>query len=319
MVSCQACARKNPPTRVNCVYCGGPLEVTQESAAWQRPTLRRLEKWEEGFNVILLPQQNFNLTFESLTQMSVLLKLSPEEIQRIHASQMPLPLARAASLDEALLVERRLSELGVQAQTVSDRDLGFDALRAKRLRALEFHDDVLIAYQVVTNEAVMLRWAEILLFVEGRRIEQRVEVEERRRRGLEKEIVDASETLTDEILLDIYTSQMDGGYRIASDGFDFSCLRELKSLVVAQNFSTLTGILGARASHAIYDDNYKRVRHALALVWPLEQQTESGGWRRARPGRVSTQAVTVSSNETQFTLYSRLQWFFRIHRAGLQG
>jgi hypothetical protein len=53
------------------------------------------------------------------------------------------------------------------------------------------------------------------------------------------------------------------------------------------------------------------VRHALAAVWPLEQQTESRGWHRKRPGQVSTESVTRSDNEQQFTRYSRLRRYLQ--------
>ena len=59
-------------------------------------------------------------------------------------------------------------------------------------------------------------------------------------------------------------------------------------------------------------DDY-RVRHALGIVWPLEQQTEARGWRRARVGRVNTEAVTKSDNEQQFTRYSRLRYYLKVH------
>jgi hypothetical protein len=52
------------------------------------------------------------------------------------------------------------------------------------------------------------------------------------------------------------------------------------------------------------------LRSALEPVWGMEQETESSGWRRDRPGKYSFGAATVSSNESQFTLYSRLSYYF---------
>src|SRR5947209_2187413 len=60
MVTCEECLRANPPTRATCLYCAAPLPRTQENAALLRPTLRRLEKWERGFNVILLTGAEFD-------------------------------------------------------------------------------------------------------------------------------------------------------------------------------------------------------------------------------------------------------------------
>jgi hypothetical protein len=60
------------------------------------------------------------------------------------------------------------------------------------------------------------------------------------------------------------------------------------------------------------------VRHALGAVWTLEQRTEAQGWRRERPGRYSTEAVTTSDNESQFTRYSRLRYYLKQRDAGIQ-
>jgi hypothetical protein len=125
--------------------------------------------------------------------------------------------------------------------------------------------------------------------------------------------VDAREMSADEAVLDIYTAQSNSGWRISAGSFDFSCLGPHKGLVAAQNFSALIEVLRLRASDAIYDDSYNRVRHQLGAVWPLEQHTEPRGWHRKRPGHVSTEAVTRSDNESQFTRYSRLRHYLQQH------
>jgi hypothetical protein len=63
------------------------------------------------------------------------------------------------------------------------------------------------------------------------------------------------------------------------------------------------------ASRARLDDSYNRLRHTLDLVWGPQQQTQSSGWRRERPGKLSVGVATVKSNESQFTRYSRLQTY----------
>ncbi|MBA2734152.1 MAG: hypothetical protein H0U54_14890, partial [Acidobacteria bacterium] len=106
-------------------------------------------------------------------------------------------------------------------------------------------------------------------------------------------------------------------WRITADNFDFSCLGAQKKLVTAQNFATLIEILRARATEAVYDNSYHRLRQMLAAAWPLEQETESRGWRRKGPGRVSTEAVTRSDNDIQFTRYSRLRYYLQLHQPEL--
>ena len=56
MVACEACVRANPPTRMNCLYCGAVLPVGEAGQDLRRPTLRALEAWEQGFNVVLVPK-----------------------------------------------------------------------------------------------------------------------------------------------------------------------------------------------------------------------------------------------------------------------
>jgi hypothetical protein len=312
MVTCEVCLRANPPTRTSCLYCAAQLSATVTSAALQRPTLRKLEKWEQGFNTIFLPDEAAQLTEESLAAAAELVRLRPDELKRIVETALPLPLARAASRDEASLIEAKLAELGVGTMVVADSDLMMEDALQKRARAFELTESELVAYPAAgSGEAWHATWAEIELLVAGRFFVRQVEVEERKGRKAEKEIVDAREMSADDIVLDIYASRRDGGWRITAANFDFSCLRERKGLITSQNFSTLVTLLRERARAACYDDSYLRVRHALAMVWPLEQQTEARGWRRQGPGRVHTEAVARSDNEMQFTRYSRLRHYLK--------
>jgi hypothetical protein len=58
MVECPKCARRSPPTRLKCFYCGADLPLTERQAENVKPQqFRRLEDWEKGFNVILLPDE----------------------------------------------------------------------------------------------------------------------------------------------------------------------------------------------------------------------------------------------------------------------
>ena len=55
MISCAKCQRANPPNRLNCFYCGGELVIPEEQKRFLKLKLRKLESWEKGCNVILLP------------------------------------------------------------------------------------------------------------------------------------------------------------------------------------------------------------------------------------------------------------------------
>jgi hypothetical protein len=317
MIRCEACLRANPPTRTSCLYCAAQLPLIEANAALQKPTLRRLEKWEQGFNVILVPENATLPATEALQAMAQLLHLRDEDLKRIIEAQEPLPFARATSSDEAALIERKLGEMNLKVFVIPDNDLSLEESALKRAHTLELKESALVLSLAGGGEARSIAWSEILLLVAGRLFVREIEVEERKGRRAENELMDARETSSDETVLDIYTAQSNACWRIAAGNFDFSCLGAQKKLVAAQNLSTLAEILRSRAPQALYDDSYNRVRHALAAAWPLEQQTESRGWRRNRPGQVSTEAVTRSDNELQFTRYSRLRRYLQLHHSEL--
>src|ERR1041384_881090 len=56
LVACPACLRANAPTRQRCLYCGATLPATTGAANLRRPAQRKLEEWEQGFNVVLPPR-----------------------------------------------------------------------------------------------------------------------------------------------------------------------------------------------------------------------------------------------------------------------
>jgi hypothetical protein len=312
MVRCEACLRANPPTRTSCLYCAAQLPATEAGEALQRPTLRRLEKWEQGFNVILLPTDAAPFPQEAVRIAAELLRLRPEDLGRIIEAREPLPVARAASSNEAALVERKLAELGFKALVIADTELCKESPSVKRARAFDLTEDALVIYTAGGGEPSGVLWTEISLLLAGRLIVREVAVEERKGRRAEKEIVDAREVSADEAVLDIYTTRGDDDcWRVSAASFDFSCLGARKGLVTAQNLATLVNTLRERAGRASYDDSYMRVRGALAYAWPVEQQTEARGWRRNAPGRVTTEEVARSDNESQFTRYSRLRHYLQ--------
>jgi hypothetical protein len=314
MVRCEECLRANPPVRTNCLYCAAALPVTEGNAALRKPTLRPLEKWESGFNSIFMPGQSLSMDDAQLESVAAMLRLSSEDVRRVFEGGEPLPLARAATAEEASLIERRLEELGVRVLTVSDEELAVETNPQKRVRSLELTDNALVAWPTGSNETLRASWEDVELFVTGRIVTRQVEVEERRGRRDENEIVETRELSQDLALLDIYSAAPVGGWRIVAGNFDFSCLGQRKGLLTTANFKTLLEELRARAPLAVYDDSYARVRHALGAVWPLEQQTESRGWRRGGPGRFSTEVVTTIDNERQFTRYSRLRYQLKSRR-----
>jgi hypothetical protein len=314
MIRCEECLRANPPTRVSCLYCVAPLPLTESAVRLRKPVLRQPEKHQLGYNNILLPNEK-DVSIEIITDAAALLKLSPENVQQLMAHRIPLPVARTASLEEAELVTLRLRDLGLTCVAIGDEELGlaFSDNVVKRVRAMSFDDARVVIYHSGTEEA-NVSWSDVILILAGRLIETTLEMKERMTRKTENEILDTSEFFRDEMVIDFYTATDLFTWRVGASGFDFSCLGREKALVANQNIGKLQQVIIAKAVNAEFDDSYQRVRNLLELAWATQQETQSSGWRRERPGKLSLGAVTTRSNETQFTRYSRLRHYFSINQ-----
>ncbi|MDX6270570.1 MAG: hypothetical protein QOD28_1793, partial [Acidobacteriota bacterium] len=251
------------------------------------------------------------------TEAAALLRLEAGQLREMTRAQTPLPLARAATPDEAALVDGKLRGLGWPVEIVSDEELGVETHPPKRIRKLDIGADALTGWASAESAAESVEWERVTLFVAGRIARKRIEVEERRgggsgRRGAEGEVVETREFHEDESALDLYVAGSIANWRILAEGFDYSCLGAAKGLTAAENFKRLVETLIERAPRARYDDSYRGVRHHLKFAWPLAEQTEAGSLKRIRPGRYNAEAVTSVTNETQFTRYGRLLQHFRL-------
>lgn len=344
LVACGRCLRANAPTRMNCLYCGAQLPQTAESEKLRRPALKKLEEWEQGFNVVLLPgdekrsprgesgpsRGGGRLTPEAVAEAASLLRLDAARLTEIIGARRALPLARASSFEEAGLIVKRLGALGLPSEVFADEEL---ARQPVRVRALTLEERALVCWPGLDAAPRRVEWAEVLLLLTGRVVEKRVEVEERREKMRGRgEVVETREIASDEAVLDIHVasqtevasrpgassereadSQFEGDcFRILADSFDYSCLGASKRLLARENFVTLVETLRERAPSAAFDDGYASTRALLSSAWPPAERTESLGLRRDRPGHFNTEAATFVSNEPQFTRYSRLRLRFML-------
>ena len=309
MIRCDECLRANPPTRVACLYCSAALPVTESSARLRKPMLQRPEKHQSAYNSILLPTDS-ELPAQALAEAAHLLKLSTQNLQRIVAHKVALPVACTASREESDLVFHRLREVGLQTITLSDDELGASEMAVKRIKSISIDEQGITLQQAGTRSQAEVRWQEVVLVVMGRLFVRRVEIQERKTRRAENDIVQSSEFSSDEAVIDFYTPTQPYTWRINANGFDFSCLGFNKTLLANENISRLQQVIAANAPHAQVDDSYKTLRHTLDLVWGAQQETQSSGWRRERPGKLSVGLATINSNEGQFTRYSRLRRYF---------
>lgn len=305
MVRCEECLRANPPTRVNCLYCAAALPALEKPLVAHTLNLGPIDNAAHGYNNILMPNTANELDSDALETTARLLKLTSTDLQRIISAGLPLPLARTATREEADIVTSRLAGFGFDSIVVSDDELGLSE-PANYVRAADTTETGLTLKQSGGGDGIQFSWKQIRLLVSGRLITKKVESTERKGRRGEAEIVGAAEFFADELVMDLFVQDHPGSIRIAANNFDFSCLSR-KSVVAADNFLLLVAFIRQQSPGLEHDDSYMSVRQALDPIWISEQHTGSRGWRRERPGKYNIEAVTQTSNENQFTRYSRLR------------
>ena len=305
MVTCAACQRTNPPTRVKCFYCGKELEINELQARQIKPNLRKLELWEKGFNLIYKPNEaQFDET--NLAEIAKLVNLERETLEKICAAKMALPMARIESEKEAEIVQNRLRELGFETSILSDEKLAGDKM-PRRLHGLEFWDDKLILIFFNSDEIAEIALEDLVLIVWGAIFERKTESLEKRKKGTNT-LLKATETATDEMLFDIYCRENPNGYRIFAKGFDFSCLEAEKEMLAKDNLKKLAQKLQNLAPNVKTVENYLQLRESLGNIWEADEKNDAKGVTRQSFGKFNFGNITMVSNWTQFNKFSRLQW-----------
>ena len=292
MVRCDECLRANPPTRVNCLYALRFCPTMKLLSICKSP---RSGPWKNGNRGIttffFFPSQN--LTAAELAETADLLRLRTDDLSRILTAEMPLPLARAATMDEAQLVQRRLKLLGIDSSIMPDAEQGTDSLGVIKVRALEIDESGIYAYQSPEAPFIQVTWSDFVLLVVGRVIVKRVEMKERKVTRAEDSILDSSQFFTDEMVADLYIRSQAQPFRFAANSFDFSCLDSNKGLLVGENIAKLLQLFRARATDIEYDDSFNSVRRSSnPSGLPNSKTNPAGG---AASGREST-ALEASWN-----------------------
>jgi hypothetical protein len=266
---------------------------------------------DDGYYLVPAPSPIADLAEASLAEAASLLRLKAPELNRILGAGQPVPLSRVATSEEGALIGEALRRFGIETVTVAHTELHLE-VAAKKIRALEVSADSLTGIPTSGSDRVTVRWDEVTLLVAGRLLLNRQETEERKRRG-RKQTVDSRQLSSDESVLDLYPKSDEVNWRINAHNFDFSCLGSAKAVTTFENFAALISLLRERATNVQCDDSYNQARPALATVWPVEQQTRKGDWRRSGAGKFDVATVTTTDNEAQFTRYSRLRHCLRLH------
>lgn len=303
MIGCSGCGRLNPPNRLKCIYCAGQLAIDAVDTSAIKPTLRKLELWEHGFNLIV----RASTPGADAAEAGRFLSMENDDVTAILTAGTPLPIARVESEQEALLVQDRVSRFGIGCSIVSDADL-IPERPPVRLSAIEFLDGGIAITDFNTNKRNEIDGGDVRVLVAGAINVDRVDSLEKKRRGKKSKIIDETATASDETLLDIYTRSDSTGFRIHLAGFDFSCLGDDKGLLAGENMRLLIVRLLEHLPNAKFVNDYASVCHLLDGIWEVETRKDSKGLQRSGFGKVEFGSVASSNNLIQFTKYSRLQW-----------
>lgn len=301
MIACARCGKSNPPNRASCLYCAEPIDVPKDRQQELKLNLRKLENWENGFNVVFLPPCEHT----DVGSVARYFKYEPDMCEQMLASKHPFPLARIESEAEAAIAVEQLSKFGLAAAVVTDINLKIGRPNT-RLRGVEFLEDTVALTAFNTGERQVLHSSEIALIVTGRIVESKTESVEKRKKK-DRKVLSESASSSDDLLIDIYAADERPGWRITTKGFDFSCLGAEKSLLAADNAPKILKRLIAFAPTAKLVDEYSSLLDSLTEVWDIDRRTDFEGLKRTGVWKSGFSSVVRTSNVDQFTKYSRLQ------------
>jgi hypothetical protein len=304
MIACPNCGRSNPPNRLNCLYCAAQFEAGVVDSSRVKLALRRLELWENGFNVVAISSSNEiagNLVVEVVRNTGI----SSDLVEAAADGISPLPVARVETEEEAKIVAANLSRIGVGTTILRDSAIAVGKMPV-RCRSVEFGDEVLKLTPFNSGPDVELKHDEIVLIVAGKLFESKSHATETRKsRKSTTEI--HSESTAETAVIDIYHSDSEhAGFRIPSTGFDFSCLGQDKNFLAARNMNSLLERIVRVAPSAKFVSDYNERRRLLDEVWEVDERTDSLGFKRSGLGKTQIGNVTTRSNLSQFTKYSRV-------------
>ncbi len=205
MITCAECRRANPPTRSNCLYCGADLPRAEiDPASNGEPATVPTEQVNDGDDacyIVSAPETSDSIAESSLAEFASLLDLDTREIQIALRLGRSVPLARLESIDAAETLADKLTALGVKVNCLREEALNLD-LPIRKVRTLGISTDQLILSARRGGNA-SVRWADLILIVQGRLAINRVEVDEKRRRRGGKPLA-TRQLFADEGLLDLY-------------------------------------------------------------------------------------------------------------------
>lgn len=301
MIACAKCGKSNPPNRASCLYCANPIASSRLQESSLKLNLRRLENWENGYNLVIVPPGNAC----DAAAVARYFRYEPELTAQMLQAESPFPIARLESEDEAVIAEKYLSGLGLGVRIVSDVTLKIGKPNI-RLRSLTFRDDAIQLVSFNTGERQLLTRDELALIVVGTIIESKMESVEKRKKG-DRKVLSETMTSSDDLLVDLYAANDGPGWRIPTKGFDFSSLANEKSMLATENIRYLLEKLKMFGRNAKIVDEYHRRIAPLSTVWDIDRRKDFQGLKRTGMWKSGYSNIVRTSNLEQFSKYSRLQ------------
>jgi hypothetical protein len=302
MVACEACARANPPNRSQCLYCGSGLPGVSPAA--DSTSVGQTETAAPRETFCFSANQLQSVGHEVLAALARLVGAKSEDLAAAVAAGGAVPIAAAADSTPEEKIAAEIRELGLEPPKILQED-GSAGLR--KIRGLALSSEV-IRPVPNTSEDSAHKWSDIVLIVIGRIITTKIEIDEKRRRGKSKPL-DARQFSSDRLLMDLYLKTGEA-WRVYADDFDYSCLGERKAVTGFENFGRLLDLTSERAPSAEIDKSYAKKRVLLASVWPLDEESRN---TVSFVGERKHQQSTTTSNESQFSKYSRAAYLLKMN------
>jgi hypothetical protein len=234
-----------------------------------------------------------------------LLALDKNVLASILDAGSPLPLARIETEVLAYDAVKRLSDLGLALAVIADSDLGTDRPPV-RLRNLAVEGEQLVLTDFNSGKLIRIDRRRVSLIVTGRIVQTRRDEVTKRKKGKTK-VLDETEVGSDLSLIDLYSASDTIGFRIQTNGFDFSVLGDEKGRLATENIERLAVFLKRHCPDAIVADEYDSVRDQLDEVWEPESRKDVQGLQLRSAGKHEFGATYTTSNLSQFTKYSRMR------------
>ncbi len=305
MIECTNCRRKTPPNRLDCIYCGVKLELSEEQLKILKPILRNTESWKNAFNVVFHSKLS-NWNDRNLPEISKMIRSNDRILKEVLDAGKPLPIARGEQQEELRIVGNRMEELGLKTWLILDREFSAET-PPLRLRKIRFSKACIELEIFNSGNVRKITSDKLVLIVTGALFEKRIESSEKHMRNQENKPLDTAEISLDELVIDLYSQDDPLGYRVFSRGFDFSCLGDEKRMTANQNMSLLVEKLVAFSPNAVHDKDYLEHRAFLGGVWDVDEHKDSKGVKRKGIGGYKRETVTTTNNLSQFTKYSRFK------------